>query len=420
MVAAVRARASQSRAAYRELLSRALLASPDDAGLARRYADLCPIVEAPIEAAEAWRRVVAIDPGDAEGWSALTKSLLCANNVAEAITVTAEAVSNEPGLGRFHSLHGTALYAAGRVEAAEIAFFRALQMDPVDPAAARGVGRALIRQGAGEALAAHCEACLEALGPRSWVISQYMIAMALLGCRSEVHRLADYDRLLRQRAIETPPGFSSLAAFNTALRHEFNAMSPFEAGGQALDVHHNGLRVFNCPIAAVAEFGPAGAPASAALLAVFEAERQDYEHWLAQFPASIHSRSRPSRSTLLTDGKVSRAGAYVEPHMHPRSWLVAVYYAAVPEGLAGFEPEGCIEFCGPSHRMALEEGLWPSRVLTANPGEIVFFPGYLNHHVHKSRAKGEGMIFTFDIVPTSATGIADVSARQWLRPSDQE
>lgn len=371
-------------------------------------------------ATEAWRRVAAIAPADAEAWAMLGSSLFNAGRAQEATEATARAIELEPEQSTYHILYGFALRALGSDDAADRAFETAYAIDPKNPDGARGMGQALIRRRAGRELAAHCEKCVELVGPRAWIVAQYLVALSLLGRSDEVAGLLDYESLMRVKTIRTPQGFSSLDEFNQALRAELYALDPVAGGTEPLDVLHEGFRVPDGPQSAVKMFGAEGAPASFALLNAFRAECEDYEKWLAATGDSLHLRMKPGASTLRADALITSRQGYLSPHTHAGTWTTAVYYAVVPDGEDGPEKAGCLEFAPPLHKVTLPEGIWPSFVLRPSAGLIALFPAYFYHHVHPTEATGERIVVTFDVQPAKGSHVTGISLHSWLDGVGQE
>jgi hypothetical protein len=99
-----------------------------------------------------------------------------------------------------------------------------------------------------------------------------------------------------------------------------------------------------------------------------------------------------------------------------------LYYAAVPGSIRRGDngKAGCMEFCPPHHKVALAEGIWPSRLVRPQPGMMVMFPGYAYHEVHATADDDERTVITVDLHPATDSTRIGVSADQWLRGMPQE
>lgn len=396
----------RTETALLDLLARASEAAPNDRAAARRFAAACMRSRDLRRAPDAWRRVLAADADDASAWHGLANSLLEIGDIDGAVAAGGRAVALSPDNGVFHSGYGFALRTRGDHDSADAVFERGYAMDRSIPHLARGVGQAMIRRGDGAALVAHCEDLMTRIATTGWLIAQYATGLAMVGRCQDLAELIDYDRLMRVTALPIPEGFASLEAFNRALRAEQEMLGAEPSGRASADVVHGALRIPSGIEAAVIRFGEAGAPASAALLRAFDRERGLYEEWLAGSGDSLHLRSRPSGTWLRTETIITPRQGYIAPHTHACTWLSGVYYAAVPEGLEG--KEGCVEFGPPLHKVALPEGLWPTRLIRPEPGMLNLFPGYFYHHVYPTAADGDRVVVTFDVKPTDESRVTDV------------
>jgi uncharacterized protein (TIGR02466 family) len=87
---------------------------------------------------------------------------------------------------------------------------------------------------------------------------------------------------------------------------------------------------------------------------------------------------------------IYRAGDYHAPHMHPMAALSGVYCIEMPDRSA---PEGMLDFLDPRPRLNYflsTPALFGADVVSIRlrPGELVLFPGWLQHFVHPFRAGG--------------------------------
>lgn len=92
-------------------------------------------------------------------------------------------------------------------------------------------------------------------------------------------------------------------------------------------------------------------------------------------------------------------------HLHPGSFLSGAYYVAVPEG------SGNIEFHDPVHARVM--ATYPGRdasghaaqILqhTSRAGDLVIFPGWLQHSVQRNESDALRVTVSFNMTPTPAT-----------------
>lgn len=407
------------RYAMIDLLDRASIAQPGDLALAQRAATACLDLHDESRAVASLRRVADTRPGDAETWYALAVLLHARNRAAEAVEAFERAVALAPECSAYQSSLGFALRTLGEDGRADAVFERAYALDPANPYAVRGHGQALLRSGAAAELADYCAAAMERVGPRSWLIAQYMIALARLGRRAAIEWLLDYDALLGISQHDGFPGFGSLDEFHATLLEELQALRPVPSGSVPNDVVRDATRVRGGPWGAVSMFGAEGAPASAALIDVIAKQQTSFE---ARLGDCLLRRTRPDRLYSKGAAVISRKQSYVAPHTHACTWMGVLYYAAVPDSIRRGDngKAGCMEFCPPHHKVALAEGFWPSRLVRPQPGMMVMFPGYAYHEVHATADAGNRTVITVDLHPTSESAVTGVRHDQWLNGMPQE
>lgn len=391
--------------------------NPADLAAAGRLADIRARHGDRTGALAVWREHCAAAPDDARAWQRLAEVQVTWNMIGEALAAATRAVELDPALSRGHSTLGFALRANDHHDEADRAFAEALRLDGTNRDALRGTGQALIRAGDYAAHVAHVEHGLDVIGPYAWLLAQYTLSLAMLGRDRELHRLLDYDRLVREEIIALPAGFGSLDAFNAELAEELHAVGPEPSGGVTNDVVRDGLRVDGGPARAVELTGTDGAPASAALLSLLQDHLARYRDTL---PDSIVRKAMPSDYHLNTQALITRRQAYVDLHSHACSWVGMVYYPVVPDRTTRSGKDGFMEFAPPLAKAPIPPDRWPTRTVEAIAGKLVIFPGYMYHHVHASRVDGMRIAVTVDVHPGEGTMPRGVTAARWLESERQE
>lgn len=408
----------QTRYATLDLLERASLARPGNLAFAQRYVHVCLDLHEEARAITALERVSAARPDDDQAWDALASLHLSRNRATDALSGFERAVAIAPDNAGYLASLGFVLRMLGDHARADSVFAHAVACDPANQYAARGHGQALMRAGAAHELVDYCEAAMAKVGPRSWLIAQYMIALARLGRRDAIAWLLDYDAILGVSQYDGLPGFASLEQFNTTLRDELMALRPLAEGAVPNDVVRDATRIRGGPWGAVAMFGADGAPASAALIAAIGAAMAAFE---ARLGDCLLRRTRPLDYYPKAAAVISHRQSHVAPHTHACTWAGVLYYAAVPGSVRRGDngKAGCMEFSPPLHKTAMDEGIWPSRLVRPQPGMLVIFPGYAYHQVHATEDAGERIVVTVDLYPTSDSISTGVSHDQWLRGMPQ-
>ena len=418
MSGVIRARRLQTQAALAGLLDQASAAQPGDIALAHRCATALLQLHDEEGAIAAARRPTAANPDDPTGWEALAVLCHARNRSAESVAAYERAIALAPNSVACLGGLGFALRALGDDQRADAIFARAHALDPTDARAVRGHGQTLARKGAAIELLAYCEAAMERVGPRPWLIGHYMVALARLERRAALEWLLDYDALLDISVHQAFAGFASLDAFHTALREELIALGTVPSGNMPNDVLHGALRVPGGPWGAISTFGTDGAPASAALVEMIE---RRLEHHADTLVDSLPRRTRPSSLTPKSAAIFSRKQSYVAPHNHPDTWATVVYYAAVPDSIRrGDSVAGCMEFCPPHHKYTFSDGVWPTRLIRPEPGMLVLIPGYACHQVHAYADADERIVVTADMYPSGDGIVTGISHEKWLKDMPQE
>ena len=398
------------------LFSQAAANRPNDELCARRYARAAIELDDIDSCITALTQLVSIAPDDADAWCGLSELLLKRNRAVEAEEAGRKAVRLDRDNAQYLVFHGFALRALQRDDEADLAFERAYAADPLNRHAIRGVGQTLIRKREFVRLRQHIESAFMLIGPVSWIIAQYMIALAMLGDHKLLATLIDYDRHIANETIASPDGFRSLDHFNESLRAELAAVA-HDHNGVALDVINQGQRIEGGVQLAIDLLGKQGAPASLALMNV--ANRQ-LEAYLQKMGDAFVVRYRPRNTTMRTDAIISDQQTSLSPHTHACSWVSMVYYLDVPDCIKEGNPAGCMEFCPPVHKADVPADCWPSRAITPRTGHMVLFPGYLYHKVNKMGAPGRRTAITFDMFPTQDSLLPGTSIGRWLNHPDQE
>jgi hypothetical protein len=407
------------RHATLSLLERAAQAQPSDLGLAQRAVHACLDLHEEDRAVAMLRRTAETRRDDAAAWDALANLLFMRNRTAEAMPAFERMLTLDPENSIYLANYGFALRTLGADEQADAAFGRAVALDSTNPHAVRGLGQALMRAGAAAELADYCTAAMERVGPRSWLIAQYMVALARLGRRAAIAWLLDYDNVLDITQHEGFAGFDSLEAFNGSLLDELRALRPVASGCVPNDVVRDATRVRGGPWGAVAMFGAGGAPASAALIEAVVRQQARFETRLGD---CLLARMRPTALFPKSAAVISHHQSYVAPHTHACTWVGILYYAAVPDTIRRGDngKAGCMEFCPPHHKVTLGDGVWPSRLVRPQPGMMVVFPGYAYHEVHATADDGERTVITVDLHPAAGSTRSGISADHWLEGMPQE
>lgn len=286
-------------------------------------------------------------------------------------------------------------YKSEHYQDAAQAYRRTLQLDSTHRVASNNLLMALTGQRDYRGVVDHADNLLEDNGWNVNALAFKCIALAELDRREEERQLADFDRLVESRELETPAGFASPAQFNQALatylaRDPSLKRAPPQHATRA--GWHSGDLTY-CTNPAVAALNK---------LLVREATRR-----MAKTRAG--GGSHPFE-THVPDGFVLNSWAVIMegtghqiPHIHRDAWLSGVYYVDVPADISAEDDEhrGWLRF-GPSKASWHTGHSAPAaKLVCPKPGMVVTFPSFFWHETVPLPAdtKARRISYAFDILP---------------------
>ncbi len=343
------------------------------------------------QAIVALARAHEIDPGNAVVLTNLGALKQEQGQLDAAVADYRRAVELNPDYGDAYYNLATALKDLGKLDDAIAALRRAVEITP-EAAHSHVVlaGYLLERRDFESALHA-CDSALRltplnirALGFKSAALTGSVRYDAL-------HKLMDFDRLIAQRRVHPPAGFSSLGKFNAALadhvrNHPSMIHDPIEGATRGGDHTEELLVEPKGPIALFERI-------------VNEAV-SDYLQTLPSDPTHPYLAHRPRRWQLTVWGVVLRAQGHQVAHIHPGGWVSGVYYARLPAIVnAGTDqPAGWIEFGRPPEEFS-GEAAPDVRLVKPEEGLLLLFPSYLYHRTVPYESEDERVSIAFDALP---------------------
>lgn len=413
-------RLSEARQACSALLREA----PRDAR-ACAIAGMLAFTEGDATAAERhYRRAIALEPRLAEARFNWGNALLELGRPAEAVHQLRQAAELRPDLSQAHNNLGSALRALGDDAGAEASYRRALELSPRAAHVHRNLGTVLRDRGAkSDALGCFERAAelrpdwpraLQSLATtamelgrwstaiescRRWLSVQpanvealglLSIALDEHGESDEAAELLDVASLFEQRVMrEPPPGFASMDAFNRALAGQISS-EPSLAVPSADDprYHCSSLRLS----------GEACASGPAALLRAWvQQQLRDYVARLRR-TAAAHPfvTGGPDDWQLVSWAAVLDGEGQLEPHVHYRSYVSAVYYVQVP-AMSGGPQAGWFELGGGPAGFPCRVRR-PVHAVEPRAGALLLFPSYFYHRTLPFQAAEPRISIAFDSV----------------------
>ncbi|HEY3730341.1 MAG TPA: tetratricopeptide repeat protein [Steroidobacteraceae bacterium] len=284
------------------------------------------------------------------------------------------------------------LQEAGRLVEAEIEALAAAAAMPEDPEIVETLVAVLLARGRARDALTYLTA-RRARQPQlqNWIAYE-ATASRLLG--DDIYRqLYDYPHLVRSYTLEPPPGWSSIAELNGALRAVLSARHRFVSHPLDQSLRHGTQTTRNL----IAE----SEPAIRALMQAFEAPIADYLQSLGRSPQ--HPLSARNVGAAFIAGawsvQLQREGFHVN-HVHPRGWISSAYYVDVPSEVedtalrSGWLKFGETRFPVP--------GATPERFLQPIPGRLALFPSYMWHGTTPIHGAQPRLTIAFDALPLPA------------------
>ena len=400
-------------------------ARPDVLGFAARLALELGDYE---EAAALYRRALALRPDIAEAHYNLGNALSQLGRLGEAADAYRQALARRRNLMPAHHNLGNVLRGLGQLEEAVEAYRRALavaatpegerdlgialsELGRLDEAIAawrrslelggpRGdlfsnLANALLERGEAAAALAECERWLALVPASIEAAALQALALNALGEERAARRLLDFDRFVRVVDFTAPPpGFASLAAFNSALaahveRHPSLHVPPREDA----TYHHDALQItdelLNPPQGPMVAFETMMRRAVASYV---EGVPRQPPH---PFPEHIPRRWRFGcwATRLAGEGNL-------EPHIHFTGYIGGVYYPLLPDIVRdeGAAQAGWFELGRPPDRLGC--GAAPlRRRIQPKEGRLILFPGYFFHATVPFEAPETRISIAFDVMP---------------------
>ncbi len=288
-----------------------------------------------------------------------------------------------------HALLARLLQETGRVAEAEREALLAATAMPDDAEVIETLVAILLARGRAQDALAHLASWREREPlAQSWIAYE-ATAARLLG-RESYRELYDYDRLVRSYLLEPPPGWSSMAELNAALRSVLTARHRFATHPLDQSLRHGSQTTRNL----IAESDAA----IRAVLQAFEEPIADYLRAIGHDPG--HPLSSRNRGRAIITGawsvQLHREGFHVN-HLHPQGWISSAYYVDVPGEVqdtalrSGWLKFGETRFPVP--------GASAEKHLQPDAGRLVLFPSYLWHGTTPIHGVQPRLTIAFDALP---------------------
>ena len=317
--------------------------------------------------------------------------LVDAERFEEARDCFAQVAAISPGSAGPQNGLAAAYAGLGRLEEAAEAYEKSIRLQPDDMATRIRLACVLLQAGESGRALGFTEQALPQMA-----LDQAALAVHELALRANndprAESLADYERHIRIYDLDPPEGFSSMAAFNTALNAH-------------LDTLHTDLREHvDQTLRRGTQTPPSLLNGDNALLAALRRRIEDaVADYIAAMPRSAESHPLTARrGTGFTfagswSSRLQDRGFHVN-HVHPKGWISSCYYVAVPDAVR--DPaarQGWIKFGEPSFTIAMPGAV--RRAIQPVPGRLVLFPSYMWHGTNAFHSAAARTTIAFDAIP---------------------
>jgi Flp pilus assembly protein TadD len=335
-----------------------------------------------------FRHAIATSPDDVSLKLGLGQILNAAGQLGEAETVLLDARDRNPAFAPVLVELAGVYQEAGQFDKALHNAELAAEAAPGDAQTKNMVIDALVSLGRADEAMPLIEAMRREFPLNQWYVAMEATAARLVG-DPRYEYLYDYEQYVRPYDLETPPGWSSMQAFQDDLipaldeRHRFHA--------QPLDQSlRSGTQT---PRGLLGDPDPVIQAFIHALAAPIERYREEIG-----FDESHPLKSRNTGETRMTgcwSVKLRRGGYHVN-HVHPEGWMSSAYYVRVPEEVEDAEARsGWIKFGEPRFPVP---GATAEKFVQPHAGMLVLFPSYMWHGTMPIHGDEPRMTIAFDAI----------------------
>lgn len=266
---------------------------------------------------------------------------------------------------------------------------QALALDPHNKDACKRIAAIEVAEGRSDQVLALTEELLAQGVGHARVFGAQVLAHASAGDFDAARKAEGFDQLHQRQTLSPPPGWESIAAFNTALAEELLAHpdTRYERYGSASNFT---WRIENPSRADTPLFNLLVSQIKGAIDGHIAGVQLSGHPWAA---------FRPDPARLRIWCVITEGTGHETWHVHQFGWLSGVYYVSVPEGIArGDDRKGCLSFGLPDD--ILGEALTASygeRMVRPADGLLLTFPSHVYHRTYPHEGEGKRICVAFDL-----------------------
>ncbi len=327
---------------------------------------------------------LARTPQDVGLWLVKAQSLETSGDVAGAWESLLALSRKQPGDARLSNFASQLALKAGHAEDALALASSAARAAPSEPVVLITLAEAQLAKGFAREALQTADALLARQPTNQHAIALKATAWRILG-DARFHELYDYGSMVRPYELDTPKGWSSLAAYVDDLRKALNGVHRHKAhpfaqslrhGSQSINILHNPL------------------PAMRGIREALDGPIRRHMAMLGTGADALRMRNTGNYDFQGMWSVRLHSGGYHIDHVHPQGWLSSACYV---ETVQANGKEGWIGFGKPGSPTS--PALEAEHFVEPKPGMLVLFPSYMWHGTIPFSGDQTRMTFAFDLVP---------------------
>jgi tetratricopeptide (TPR) repeat protein len=225
-----------------------------------------------------------------------------------------------------------------------------------------------------------------------WPLNQHALGLLATAWRlagdGRYRALYDYDALIGEYRIDTPPGWSTLESYLGDLARALRALHPFVTHplGQSL---RGGSQTGQ-------SLERSDDPVIRAFFQAIDGPIRRHIAGLGQGDDPLRRRITGAYGFDAVWSVRLRPGGRHADHLHQRGWLSSACYIDLPPAI-GWDRQGWIKFGEPG--VPTDPALPPERHIKPEPGKLVLFPSYMWHGTVPFEGDAPRLSIAFDVIP---------------------
>ena len=348
-----------------------------------------------VEALEAFRTALALQPALAPAWSGAATCLRKLDRPAEVIALCDTGWAGN-AIDRLYQ-RGRALIRLGRIAEGRDELHRAVRGEYPRVLALRALLESLARSGDAAGILALCGSLEPRQGALALVRGYRAAALSMTGRVEEALALVDLERSVLRYRFDPPPELGSLDAVNQRLVAAILTDAPVAPAQDDVDINHQPHLRIGAEIRALRDF--------------IRTSLKDYLDRTEGPRRAAGMPPAPRHAWLGFGTVVLRRQGRNGQHLHPGGYLSTVYHVQAPPPGIGETNAGALVL-GPCDQLTGgHRACWGSRYIAAEPGWLTIFPSHFFHDVVPTGTPEPRVTIVSDLNPNRGGLSAQANAK---------